>query len=100
MDINVTKNFENKLLNRKEVEFTLTYDSSTPSRKKIIEKLAGLINEKKELIILQSLENKFGSKSAYGKAMVYDNKEAMKDIERKHFIKRSQKEEPKKEKKE
>ncbi len=99
MDIDVKKKFENKLFNRIEVEFLVTYESSTPTRQKVIDKLAGLLNVKKNLIILESLKGEFGSKSAKGKADIYSDEETMKDIAKKHLIKRSQKEEPKKEEK-
>ena len=95
MNINIDKKIENKSLKRTEVTFLVSYDSSTPKRQEVIEVLANLLKVKKELVILQSLNNKFGSKSADGKANIYTDEEALKRIEREYLSKRLEKKEKK-----
>ncbi len=97
MDIDIKNKNENKSLNRTEIEFEVSYESSTPTRQQVIQKLSALLKAKNNLTILNSLISDFGSKTAKGSASIYYDEESMKDIERKHLIKRSHKEEPKKE---
>jgi small subunit ribosomal protein S24e len=97
MDINIKNKKENKLLNRTEVEFEVSYESSTPSRQQVIQKLAALLKVKSNLVILSELRSDFGNKKAKAKANIYVDEETMQDIEREYLIKRSHKEESKKE---
>jgi len=101
MDIDIKNKFENIVLNRTEVDFIVSFVSSTPSRAKIVETLAALLNAKKELIILQYIKGEYGKKEAKARAHVYNDEAVMKDIEKRHLIERmkpTEKEEKKEEK--
>lgn len=97
MDIDVKNKIENKSLNRIEVEFEVSYESSTPTRQQVIQKLSALLKAKPNLVALNFLNSKFGNKKAKASANIYFDEETMNDIEKKHLIKRSQKVDEKKE---
>ncbi len=89
MDFEFTKEEENKLLNRTELDFVLTYDGATPSRKEILGKLCALRNVKPELCVLSSLKTEFGKQEIAAQARIYTDAEALKSIELEHVVEHS-----------
>ena len=90
MDIQITANTRNELLLRNEVEFTLTFDGATPSRKEIIGKLGALLNANEETMALDSIKTQYGSHIGKGLARIYDTPEARGRTEREYLIARGQ----------
>jgi small subunit ribosomal protein S24e len=89
MDFEFIKEEENKLLNRTELDFVLTYDGATPSRKEILGKLCALRNVKPELCVLGSMKTEFGKQEIAGQARVYQDAEVLKSTELNHVIENS-----------
>ncbi len=66
MDINITEDKNNSLLNRREVKIKVTFEGPTPSRKDVKLKLAAMLNCSPKLVIVQSLDNLFGKEEVLG----------------------------------
>ena len=90
MEITITNNIRNELLYRKEIEFTLTFEGATPSRKQIIGKLGALLNASEETMVLDSIKMQYGSHIAKGLARIYDSTEVRARTEREFLITRGQ----------
>ena len=90
MEITITSNTRNELLHRKEIEFTLTFEGATPSRKQIIGKLGALLNASEETMVLDSIKNQYGSHTGKGLARIYDSTEERARTEREFLITRGQ----------
>ncbi|RQD83710.1 MAG: 30S ribosomal protein S24e [Methanocalculus sp. MSAO_Arc2] len=90
MEIHITANTRNELLQRNEVEFTLMFEGATPSRKEIIGKLGALLNTKEEMMALDSIETQYGSRVGRCFARIYDSTEARARTERAFLLSRGQ----------
>jgi small subunit ribosomal protein S24e len=88
MEFEITRDYRNELLSRREVHFTLTYDGATPSRVQILGKLGALLNTKENLMVLDSTKKQFGMMELRGVARIYDDEENLKMTERAYLIKR------------
>ncbi len=95
MDIQITKEKENKTIGRREIEFAGEGERVTPSREKVLEKLAERLAIRKEFITIKEIRNVYGSHSFAGFAHVYQKKERMAEIEPEYLQKRGVKEEKK-----
>ena len=89
MDFEFIKEEENKLLNRTELDFVLTYDGATPSRREILGKLCALRNVKPELCVLDSLKTEFGKQEIAAQARIYENVDVLKSTELEHVVEHS-----------
>ena len=101
MELEITENNSNPLLDRQEVQIVIKHDSdATPKRNQVIKSLSDQLKAKKELIIIDHLKNKYGKTETQGYAKVYANKDAMNLIETKPSLDRHKNigEAPKKEK--
>jgi small subunit ribosomal protein S24e len=90
MDFEITRDVRNELLNRRELDFTLTFDGPTPSRKSIQEKLAALQNKDENLLVLDLERTRFGKMELLGRARIYDDEESKKSTEREYLLKRGE----------
>ena len=102
MELEITENNDNPLLNRQEVQIVIKHESdATPKRNQVIKNLSEQLKAKKELIIIDHLKNKYGKAETQGYAKVYANKESMTLIETKPSLDRHKNidSKPKKEKK-
>ena len=102
MELEITENNSNPLLDRQEVQIVIKHDSdATPKRNQVIKNLSEQLKAKKELIIIEHLKNKYGKTETQGYAKVYANKDAMNLIETKPSLDRHKDvgEAPKKDKK-
>lgn len=88
--VNITKEFENKLLKRKEVVAEVETQNSTISRQDAKEQLAKKLKADEELIIIENITSHFGSRNATVTAFVYDDVETLKKITLKHILKRNE----------
>ena len=90
MDISIIEDKSNALLNRRELNFTATFEGSTPSRIDIKNKLAAMLNVPRELVIIQNIDNKFGKQEAEGYAKIYEEAARMAQVEREYVLKRNE----------
>jgi small subunit ribosomal protein S24e len=88
MEITITSDKQNALLNRKELGFKVAFSGATPSRKMIHAKIAAMVNASKDLVVLDSLQNRFGIMQITGEARVYESKKELDTIELDYLIKR------------
>ncbi len=108
MKLEIIETKKNPLLFREEIKFNVIDANQTPKRTEIIEKISAHTNTDKKNIIIKEIKTSYGSTKVTGTARIYETVEAMKKIESKYLIERSQgkeekpkeiekKEEPKKE---
>jgi len=88
MEINVTSNKENKLLNRREIDFYVIQDGSTPSKKDIKIELCKKLNLDPEAVMIVRVDQTTGLKQAYGTAHAYQTKEQVEKFEPEHLMNR------------
>jgi len=82
MEIDIINQKDNKILNRNEVKFVCGYKGEpTPKLLDVKSKLISLLNTKKDLIVVDSLQPHFGEAKALGYAKVYVSKKDLEYIE-------------------
>ena len=60
MELEITENNDNPLLNRQEVQIIIKHENdATPNRNQVIKNLSEKLKAKKELIIIDYLKNKY-----------------------------------------
>jgi small subunit ribosomal protein S24e len=83
MDIVVVSKRDNVLLGRTEVRFRIVHSKEkTPDRDSVREKLAAIMNEKKETVIIDSMRSQFGKPESLGYAKIYKTKDKAMRVER------------------
>lgn len=82
------RDWYNKLLNRRELEFIISFDSSTPRRHEVVEFLANQYGIPSERIVVCKIINVFGSLKAKVHAHIYDSAEYVKRFEPMHILKK------------
>lgn len=85
MEVKIETTKENKLLDRKEIEASVHFDATTPSRKDIKAGICGKIGANPELAVLRLVKNEFGSKRVKVSAHIYSDAESLKRNEPKHI---------------
>ncbi len=99
MSIEVTSKVDNNLLERKEVEFVMSYKGKTPTREEMKNELGQKIAANPDLIVLRFVEGYFGTTKIRGSAHVYYKKEIMLKNEPEYLLKRAGAISPEKEEK-
>lgn len=89
MDIRILKDKNNALLNRRELDFIVKYEGSTPSRNDVRNKLAAMLNAPLELVVVQRLKTEYGMQEGKGYAKIYENADRMKEVELEYVLKRN-----------
>lgn len=89
MDIRILKDKNNLLLNRRELDFVVKYEGSTPSRSDVRNKLAAMLSVPLELLVLQRFVTEYGLQEAKGYAKLYSDAQRMKQIENEYVLKRN-----------
>lgn len=82
MEITILNEKENKILGRKELNLLIEYESSTPKKEDVKSLLSAQLNANPNLIILTSMKNIYGSRTAKLFAKVYSSPESLKQFER------------------
>ena len=90
MDIRILKDKNNALLNRRELDFVVKYEGSTPSRNDVKNKLAAMLNAPLELLIVQRIKTEYGTQEAKGYAKLYEDVARMKGVELEYVLKRNE----------
>jgi small subunit ribosomal protein S24e len=87
MDVDVVNRKPNPLLEREEVEFTVSHEGEpTPSLIEIRKVLRAKLNSKADLTVVDSVYSHFGKSNSSGFAKVYKNREMLDKIEAKHVL--------------
>lgn len=90
MDIEISSRKENKLLNRTELELTVTHaDSPTPKRDEVRELISKTLGTGKEGVVIDNMKSSFGSHQTRVFAKVYQDKDSALKIENKHILLRN-----------
>ena len=90
MDINVTEDKNNALLNRREINFTVKFEGPTPSRNDVKGKLVAMLNAPLDLTIIHKLDGEYGMQELAGYAKIYEDAARMKQVEGKHMVTRNE----------
>ncbi|HJH31711.1 MAG TPA: 30S ribosomal protein S24e [Methanosarcinaceae archaeon] len=90
MDITVTEDKNNALLDRREINFTVKYEGATPSRNDVRNKLLAMLDAALDLTIIQKLDNEYGMQELTGYAKIYEDAARMAQVERKHMVTRNE----------
>ncbi len=85
----IKSNTENKLLKRKEIEALVADKEASMSRHDIKAQIAKAVKAKPELVVVENIDNHFGSKDVLVKAFVYDDETTLKRLTSEHMIKRN-----------
>jgi len=96
MDLKITREKVDPLLNRKEIDAEVSFEKVTPSREELRKAVAGKTASKEELVVVRLIKTIFGKTKATIKAYSYDDVISMNKIETANMLKRQTK--PQKEK--
>jgi len=88
--MDVVKEFDNRLLKRKEVEVSKQYDSN-PGFAKVSEDIVKHLNVKEEVIVIKKINSYFGSNNFLIDVFIYDSSTDKERIEPKKKEKKEKK---------
>lgn len=88
MEIEILSEKENPLLERKEINFRVSYEKTTPNINEVRSKLIEVLKSDKNLTVVDTINQEFGRRSAQGYVKVYSNKKAA-EVEPKHKMKKN-----------
>jgi small subunit ribosomal protein S24e len=89
MKIEILQEKENKPLARREIDFRVEHiGETTPSRADVKGKIVAQFDADAELVVIRSLDTKFGAGMTEGSARIYADSEQMKRVELNHIVKR------------
>jgi ribosomal protein S24E len=89
MQIEVIKEENNKLLNRKQLQLKIQYEAATPARKEVRDKVAADFKIEPERVIIDNMQTAFGKKEATAYVKIYESAETALQIEQEHILKRN-----------
>ena len=90
MEIRILEERANPLLKRQEYRFEVVHASTaTPSRDAVRTEISKLVKAPKDRVIIERMRARFGTATARGDALVYENAEAAKSISRAHILVRN-----------
>jgi len=89
MEIQITGEENNELLNRKEVRFSVLHDEETPSRLAVRDSLAAKLDRSSDEVVVHEMDTKFGMNETLGHAKVYDSSEDAREIEEGYMLERN-----------
>ncbi|MGC8572255.1 MAG: hypothetical protein ACP5RI_01110 [Candidatus Micrarchaeia archaeon] len=100
MELKINKDEENKIMDRREIEFYAVAEDKTPSKAEIKKEICKKLNLNPELTIVVTVDQEFGMKRSKVKVHSYKNSDSLKKFELKHVIDRlNKKKDEKKEQK-
>ena len=88
MELSITSNKENKLLGRREIEFNVVQEGSTPSKNEIKAELCKKLNIDPESVIIVKVDQSTGVKQGHGFAHAYSSKEMIEKFEPDYLVSR------------
>lgn len=90
MEIDILEKHDNILLERTELKIKVKHaKGSTPSRKDLSSALSEVLGLKKEVLVVDSMVNRFGRDETELMARVYKNVEKARSVEEDHILKRN-----------
>jgi len=89
MEIQITDEDVNELLNRTEVRFSIVHDGETPSRLAVRDSLAAKLGKGSDEVVVHQMDTKFGMNETLGHAKVYESPEDAKEIEEGYMLERN-----------
>ena len=100
MEIEIENRKDNRYLKRIEIKYNICHEGGrTPKREEVKKLLALELKKSENMIIVDSINTKYGKNVSNGYAKIYEDMESMK-IEKDHILKRNLKEQKVEEKKE
>jgi ribosomal protein S24E len=87
MDIEIVKDEENVLLNRRDIVFKT--EGTGMSRESVKNTLVALLDTTPKLLILDRMNTQYGKQDILGYARLYDNEQNLRRIEPDHMIARN-----------
>jgi len=81
MELKITEQKENKLLNRKELRAHIDNNGATPKKEDVTAKIAALLNTDKNLVVVETTRQSFGARKSVAYAKVYNSLEDLKKTE-------------------
>lgn len=88
MKLEILKETENPLLNRKRVTLQATYQGNTPSRKDFRKAVATTLKAQEALVAVKHIYTRFGNTTAKVICNVYQDEKTLQQIEEEHIVKR------------
>ena len=89
MEIEITDEEKNELLNRKEIGFSIVHDEETPSRLAVRDSLAAKLDKDSDEVVVHKMDTKFGMNETLGHAKVYESPEDAREIEEEYMLERN-----------
>lgn len=90
MELQIVEKKDNPLLTRTEVRFKVEHGrASTPKREDVRDKLAGMLNAKKDMVVVDHMTTTFGRGETRGYARIYATVDVMGKVERRFLLKRN-----------
>jgi len=90
MQIEVIKEEENELLNRKELQIKIEHNAATPARIEVKNKVAADLKAEPDRVIVDNMKTAFGKKETVAYVKIYKSAEAALHIEQEHILKRNE----------
>jgi ribosomal protein S24E len=94
MNLKITEQRDNPLLQRKEIKAQLSYEAATPSTKDLHSQLAAGLKVKPELLVVKHIYPGFGTKQADVLVYQYESKEQLLKVEGEKKEKKPKEEKP------
>ena len=89
MELELTAQNDNPLLNRQEIKVVIKHsESSTPRRNQVIKNISEQLKTNRELVIIDHLKNAYGKTETHGYVKIYSDREALSKIETKPSMER------------
>ena len=85
MEIKIIENKDNKLLERKEIEAEIYFDTATTRKNELKEAIGKKVGLNHDFLVLRKVTNVFGTKKVKVLAHGYENAETLKKTEPKHI---------------
>jgi small subunit ribosomal protein S24e len=89
MQIEITQEEKNELLNRKEIGFSIVHDEETPSRLAVRDSLAAKLDKDSAEVVVHKMDTKFGMNETLGHAKVYESPDDAREIEEEYMLERN-----------
>jgi small subunit ribosomal protein S24e len=88
MKLEIVNQRENKTIGRKEIEFRIREQKSTPSRSEVKKRIAAMVNANENLVVVRKIFSRFGVSESIGIAHVYNSLDDLKVIENAFLLER------------
>jgi small subunit ribosomal protein S24e len=89
MRIEKLEDYENAMLERRELTLRIVYDDSTPSFSEIRKQIAVAMGVDSNVLVVQSIRSKFGLREAIATANIYRDKSRAFQVESRHKLQKN-----------